>query len=168
MEGTQEVFLARMNFVGHREAGKTSLATRLMGKEFQEDTQSTEGVAIHHIKSTISKSDLQGSAWEKKSLDPDELFKDFSHAILSLSMQKNQDDKPSEEDEGIIRTFGEGSSQETEVYPDQGHPEEGASKTGVLAFIQGLSQKITSGISEWFKKHHLTMKWLKQKTPKMP
>ena len=85
-----------MNLVGHREAGKTSLATRLTGKEFEKEVQSTEGVAIHHIKSKIHKFYLRDSAWEEETLDPDELFKSFSHAILSLSMTSHQDDKPSE------------------------------------------------------------------------
>ena len=106
MEGTQEVFLARMNLVGHREAGKTSLATRLIGKKFEEDIQSTEGVAIHHIKSTINKFDLKGTEWKEDRLDPDGLFKNLSHALLSLSEQLNNADEERRKEE-IQRKFAE-------------------------------------------------------------
>ena len=39
-EGSKEVFLARMNLVGFHEAGKTSLAKRLMGKNFDANVKS--------------------------------------------------------------------------------------------------------------------------------
>ena len=156
MEGTQEVFLARMNFVGHREAGKTSLATRLMGKEFEEDAQSTEGVAIHHIKSTINKFDLKGTEWKKERLDPDELFKDFSHAILSLSVQLNNADEERRKEE-IQRKFAEIFSllktEKPETKPEPSHQQEDRLGTlrGFEVHSEGSSQKITSGISKLFK-----------------
>ena len=106
MEGTKEVFLARMNFVGHCEAGKTSLATRLTGKEFEEDIQSIEGVAIHRIKSTINKFDLKGAEWKEDRLDPDQLLKNFSHAILSLSRQLNKgDEKRKKKFKGCLQKY---------------------------------------------------------------
>ena len=152
MEGTQEVFLARMNFVGHCEAGKTSLATRLMGKEFEEDTQSTEGVAIHHIKSTINKFDLKGAEWKKERLDPDELFKDFSHAILSLSVQLNKADEERRKEE-IQRKFAEMKTEKPETKPEPSHQQVDHLGTlrGFEARSETLSQKITSGISKSFR-----------------
>ena len=156
MEGTQEVFLARMNFVGHREAGKTSLATRLTGKEFEEDTQSTEGVAIHHIKSTINKFNLKGAEWKEDRLDPDQLFKNFSQAILSLSVQLNKADEERKKEE-IQRKFGEISSplktEKPETKPEPSHQQEDHLGTlrGFEARSEASSQKINSGISTAFK-----------------
>ena len=156
MEGTQEVFLACMNFVGHREAGKTSLANRLMGKEFEEDTQSTEGVAIHRIKSTINKFDLKGAEWKEDRLDPDQLFKNFSHAILSLSVQLNKADEERKKEE-IQRKFAEISSPlktekpETKPEPSRQQEDHLGTLTGFKARSEASSQKITSGISKSFK-----------------
>ena len=59
-EGSKEVFLARMNLVGFHEAGKTSLAKRLMGKDFDADVESTEGIALHYITSTFQRNKLAG------------------------------------------------------------------------------------------------------------
>ena len=81
-EDTQEVFNVRMNLVGHREAGKTSLATRMMGKEFKEDVKSTEGVSMHLIKSTVKPNLIEGSMWNETTQDSSDLLKHFSHAVL--------------------------------------------------------------------------------------
>ena len=82
-EDTVEVFNARMNLVGHYEAGMTSLATRLMGEEFREDVQSTDAISIHHLKSTFSINEEKMGKWSKTTLDSSSYMKDFSHAVLS-------------------------------------------------------------------------------------
>ena len=156
MEGTQEVFLARMNFVGHREAGKTSLATRLMGKEFEENIQSTEGVAIHHIKSTINKSDLKGAEWKEDRLDPDELFKDFSHALLSFSMQFNKADEERRKEESqrkFAEIFSPLKTGKPETKPEPSRQHEGRFRIfrGFVAGVQDLSKKFTRRVSKSFK-----------------
>ena len=46
-EDTVEVFNACINLVGHHKAGMTSLAIRLMGKDFREDVHSTDGPFCH-------------------------------------------------------------------------------------------------------------------------
>ena len=86
-EDTQEVFNACMNLVGHRDGGKTSLANRLMEKEFKQDVQSTEGVSMHLIKTTVKPNLLHGSMWNETSQDPYDLQKQFSHAVLMRAKQ---------------------------------------------------------------------------------
>ena len=86
-EDIQEVFNARMNLVGHREAGKTSLATRLMGQEFKEDVQSTEGVSMHLIKTTVDKNLMRGSVWNETTESTSDLLKLFAHAVLERAKQ---------------------------------------------------------------------------------
>ena len=76
-----------MNLVGHREAGKTSLAIRLMGQEFSEDIDNTEGVAIHHIESNFNKTEVKGSTWNETKVNIIQLLKDFSHAVLARTKQ---------------------------------------------------------------------------------
>ena len=93
-EGTKEVFNARMNLVGHREAGKTSLATRLIGEELIQ-TRSTEGVNIYHIRSAVNKQD----SWEESNIDTEGLIKDFSHAILARSKKPSTVEKMETEEE---------------------------------------------------------------------
>ena len=72
-----------MNLVGHREAGKTSLATRLMGQKFREDIFNTEGVAIHHIESTFNKDEGRGSTWNETNVSIIQLLKDYTDAVLA-------------------------------------------------------------------------------------
>ena len=74
-EGSKEVFLARMNLVGFHEVGKTSLAKRLMGKNFDDKEKSTEGIAIHHITSTFNKRTSSGGSWEETDHNANELNK---------------------------------------------------------------------------------------------
>ena len=92
--GTKEVFNARLNLVGHCEAGKTSLPTRLMGREL-ENTGSTEGIKIHHITSEIDNTD----SWEKSNIDPEGLIKDFSQAILAMTKNSQTSEAKYEEGE---------------------------------------------------------------------
>ena len=75
-EGSKKVFLARMNLVGFHEAGKTSLAKRLMGKNFDADVKSTEGIALHYIKSTCKRNKLTGKQWIEVDIKADDLNKE--------------------------------------------------------------------------------------------
>ena len=78
------MFNACLNLVEHREAGKTSLATRLMGKKFKEDVQSTEGISTHLIKSTAKKDHATvGSKWSETTMDVTSLNQTFSHSVLA-------------------------------------------------------------------------------------
>ena len=82
-EDTVEVFNACLNLVGHKGAGKTSLANRLMGKEFNPDVESTEGISIHFVKSTFKKNEKKMEKWNETTQDSSTYMKDFSHAILA-------------------------------------------------------------------------------------
>ena len=82
-EDTKEVFNASINLVGHCDTGKTSLATRLMGQEFKEDVQSTQGVSIHHLQSTFKDNEGTTGKWSETTLDSSSYLKDFSHAVLT-------------------------------------------------------------------------------------
>ena len=82
-EDTVEVFDACLNLVGHCGAGKTSLATRLMDKEFNPDVQNTEGISIHLVKSIFKKNEQKMAKWDETYLDSSSYIKDFSRAVLT-------------------------------------------------------------------------------------
>ena len=82
-EDTVQVLNACLNLVGHRGAGKTSLATRLMGKEFNADVQSTEGISIHFVQSRFKKNEQKMEKWDETSLDYSSYMTGFSHAVLA-------------------------------------------------------------------------------------
>ena len=74
-EGSEEIFVPRMNFVGYSFGGKSSLANRLTGDEFSQDIKSTEGVAIHRLKSFLKLQEDVSSNWQETSRDAEGLFK---------------------------------------------------------------------------------------------
>ena len=82
-EGSEEIFVARMNLVGYSGGGKSSLANRLMGDEFSQDIKSTEGIAIHRLKSFFNLQEDVSSDWQETSRDAEELFKLFSHSVMA-------------------------------------------------------------------------------------
>ena len=82
-EGSEEIFVARMNLVGYSGGGKSSLANRLMGDEFSQDIKSTEGVAIHRLKSFFNRQEDVSSNWQETRRDAEELFKLFSHSVMA-------------------------------------------------------------------------------------
>ena len=93
-EGSKEVFLARMNLVGFHEAGKTSLSKRLMGKDFDANVKSTEGVSIHYIRSTFNETDwkeTEQDANELNNLVVDQMRK---HLNKSSSTEKETEESP--------------------------------------------------------------------------
>ena len=90
-EGSKEVFLARMNLVGFHEAGKTSLAKRLMGKDFDANVKSTEGIALHCIKSTFDKEKLMGDHWKEREITTDDLDAELIEQIkLNQGVQEDE------------------------------------------------------------------------------
>ena len=82
-EGYEEVFLARMNLVGFHEAGKTSLAKRLLGEEFDPREESTEGIALYYIESTFNKDTHRVSSWNKADITADDLHKEVMKQMVS-------------------------------------------------------------------------------------
>ena len=87
-EGTMEVFNARMTLAGYHGAGKTSAATRLMGERLDvEKSQSTEGIAMHKVKSK-----LKGGEWEKTKSSTTELWKDFTCGVLTKTRKRRNEE----------------------------------------------------------------------------
>ena len=91
-EGTKKVFNARMILAGYSEAGKTSLATKLLGGKIYVDVKkSTEGIALHRIESTFNNKEEQkkGGKWTEKSINTSNLGSIFSHAVWSRAKTMN-------------------------------------------------------------------------------
>ena len=83
-----KVFNARMILAGYSEAGKTSLATKLLGGEINvKEKNSTEGITLHHIESTFNNKTEQkkGGEWTKKRINTSVLRNIFSHEVWSLA-----------------------------------------------------------------------------------
>ena len=103
-EGSKEVFLARMNLVGFHEAGKTSLAKRLMGKDFDANVKSTDGISLHYIKSTFQRNNLTGKQWNEADIRADELNKEVIEKMKQLgdtSEVQESNENRSEESENV-------------------------------------------------------------------
>ena len=89
------------------------------------------------------------------SLDPDELFKDFSHAILSLSMQLNKADEKRRKEENqrkIAEIISPLKKEKPETKPEPRRQQEDHLGTvrGFEAHSEASAQKFTSGISKSF------------------
>ena len=72
-----------MNLVGFHEAGKTSLAKRLLGDEFDMKEESTEGIALHYIESKFNKDTERGESWVKSELTADKVHEPVKAKIAS-------------------------------------------------------------------------------------
>ena len=108
-EGSKEVFLARMNLVGFHEAGKTSLAKRLMGKDFDAKVQSTEGISLHYITSTFRRNKLTGKNWNETDIKVDDLNKEVIQNMkqfvgTSKENQSNKKEARNKEPENSLST----------------------------------------------------------------
>ena len=87
-EGTKRVVNARMALAGYHGAGKTSVATRLMGKKLDvEKSQSTEGIAMHRIKSK-----LIGGKWETTKLSTADLWNDFACGVQTKTRKRGNEE----------------------------------------------------------------------------
>ena len=75
------MFLARMNLQGFHEAGKTSFSKRLMGKKFDATVKSTDGIALHYVKSTFNKDELIGKHWKEANITANDLDEEFIEQI---------------------------------------------------------------------------------------
>ena len=69
--------------IGHSEAGKTSFVDRLLGKEFQIQRESTEGIYTHFAESSFNKRDLVSNTWTKAIFEASVLEKDFHESVLA-------------------------------------------------------------------------------------
>ncbi len=80
--GTRPSCRARINIIGHSGAGKTSLTRRLLGQEFQENEESTDGIETHRIEVDLQEIEEQSQKWVETELKPDDLAKIFSEDVL--------------------------------------------------------------------------------------
>ena len=74
-----------MNLVGFHEGGKTSLAKRLMGKDFDSEVKSTDGIALHYITSTFKRNKLLGTHWNEIEITADDLDKEVIEKMKQFS-----------------------------------------------------------------------------------
>ena len=83
-EGTKKVFNPRMILAGYAEAGKTSLAHRLLGEKFNKDEGRTDCIALHHIESTFNnlEEEKKGGQWKKKTPYIMDILSNFSRVVL--------------------------------------------------------------------------------------
>ena len=79
-----------MNLVGFHEAGKTSLAKRLLGDEFDIKVESTEGIALHYIESKFNRDTERGESWVKSELTADKVHEQVKAKIASELENLNQ------------------------------------------------------------------------------
>ena len=103
-EGKTEIYLARLNLIGFHEAGKTSLAKRLMGKAF-EPVESTEGIALHDVTFPLHDTIQKGRKWEETTITPELLDKITAEKVQTyLAKHENQGfmeiEERSEKEEG--------------------------------------------------------------------
>ena len=75
--GSNQSYRIHLAVIGHSEAGKTSFIDRLLGKELQEQRQSTEGIHTHFIMPSFNKNDLDSKKWTERSFESSILEKDF-------------------------------------------------------------------------------------------
>ena len=83
LHGSKENYRIHLALIGHSEAGKTTFIDRLLGKEFQEQRKSTEGIHTHFITSFFNKNNLRSRAWTQRLLEASILEKDFHENVLS-------------------------------------------------------------------------------------
>ena len=82
-KGTRPSYRARINIIGHSGAGKTSLTRRLLGKSFQKNEESTEGIETHRIEFSIDKEERATKrTWVEAQLRPEELVQTFNQDVL--------------------------------------------------------------------------------------
>ncbi len=80
--GIHPSYRARINIIGHSRAGKTSLNRRLLGQNFQNEEESTDGIETHRIEFDLDESPLGPIVWSEAELRPEELSKQFNKEVL--------------------------------------------------------------------------------------
>ena len=88
-DGTKKVKRARLNLIGEYRTGKTSFLEALLGNDFNPESPSTEGIAIHFIK-------IKDEIWNKTILNSKEALNEFSKQVMEMS--KTQSDNPQSEE----------------------------------------------------------------------
>ena len=111
-DGTKKVFNARMILAGYAEAGKTSLAHRLLGEKFDKDEERTEGIDLHRIESMFNTMEekKEGGQWEKKNINIMDLLSDFNRAVFER-MPRNGDESAENDVSEVVYTRENGQKQ---------------------------------------------------------
>ena len=142
-EGTKKVFNARMILAGYSEAGKTSLATKLLGGKINvKKKKSTEGIVLHRIESTFNNKEEQkkGGKWTEKSINTSDLRSIFSHAVWTRAEKM-----AIEESSGKPNTDRKRKSMENKKH----HSEAKRQKTDPLdLYVQPISVEIRNELIE--------------------
>ena len=86
-----------MNLVGFHEAGKTSLAKRLMGNDFDADVKSTEGIALHYIK-------LTEEQWNEADIRADDRNKEVIEEIKKLGDAREEQESNNQKNTSMPST----------------------------------------------------------------
>ena len=72
-----------MDIIGHTDVGKTSLSRRLLGQPFLQQTESTEGISTHHVKSQFNKFNLTTEDWMETHRGQSDVLTQFLDEVLS-------------------------------------------------------------------------------------
>ena len=82
-KGSKPSYKAKVNLIGHKDAGKTSLGDQLLGQGFKKDKRSTEGIATHFIKSSFKRNEMKGSTWSESTVDVEDILREFNDVVMS-------------------------------------------------------------------------------------
>ena len=104
-EGTKKVFNARLILVGYAKAGKTSLAHRLLGEDFDEHEPRTEGIALHRIESVFNrkKEETEAGKWGKKELNIMDLLSEFKYGVFEEIKKQGRESSAEEHELGYVQ-----------------------------------------------------------------
>ena len=94
--GSKNNYRIHLAVMGHSEAGKTSFIDRLLGKEFQPQRESTEGIQTHFVESFFSKKDVVSNMWTETIFEAGKLEKDFHESLLANIKSKELESLNSE------------------------------------------------------------------------
>ena len=86
--GSKQNYRIHLAVIGHSEAGKTSFIDKLLGKEFQEHRQSTEGIHTRFVTSFFNKNGLGSKTWTEMMFEANILEKDFHESVLEQGFFK--------------------------------------------------------------------------------
>ncbi len=92
--GTHPTYRARLNIIGHSGAGKTSLTRRLLGMEFVDDLESTDGIVTHRIEFSLSQeaeTKQEDQKWQEAELKTGQLVNIFNTDVLERTTVKAYD-----------------------------------------------------------------------------
>ena len=88
--GVKPIYRAKVNLVGHKNAGKTSLYNRLMDEKFEDPTESTEAIDVHYVRSFFKGKDTN---WAQTSYEPKDMMNNFNDFVLSIARNGKHDNK---------------------------------------------------------------------------